>query len=226
MDARWFKTKLKNQGKTQADLAKHLNIEPSAVSRMLKGNRQLRLHEMGSIAAFIDASIPDVMHHAGINISTSYFEANNNAVREEAVAFENPYQKMITIQEINDFSDLEDPSCNAVNHWQLPLNFIENRTKTSLKYLFMMTVRDDGMSPQLPLGTKVLVDTLNCQPSPPGFFLVWDDVGYRIKRLELLTNQSSSTLKVSCNNPNYEDYCCTPENIQVKGRIIAQFSYL
>ncbi|MBV9964948.1 MAG: helix-turn-helix transcriptional regulator, partial [Alphaproteobacteria bacterium] len=39
MDTAWFLSTLERAGLSQADLARHLRLAPSAVSRMLKGER-------------------------------------------------------------------------------------------------------------------------------------------------------------------------------------------
>jgi phage repressor protein C with HTH and peptisase S24 domain len=65
MDAHWFHEALERVGATQADLARHLRLAPSAVSRMLKGERQMKLPEVVQIAAFLGVSQEEVLRHAG-----------------------------------------------------------------------------------------------------------------------------------------------------------------
>jgi phage repressor protein C with HTH and peptisase S24 domain len=64
MDAGWFQDALNRAGVSQADLARHLRLAPSAVSRMLKGERQMKLAEAVRIAAFLGISQDDVLRHA------------------------------------------------------------------------------------------------------------------------------------------------------------------
>src|SRR6202051_841865 len=52
MDTNWFQQTLERAGASQADLARHLRLAASAVSRMLKGERQMKLLEAVQIAAF------------------------------------------------------------------------------------------------------------------------------------------------------------------------------
>lgn len=66
MDTNWFNDALHRAGVSQADLARHLRLAPSAVSRMLKGERQLKLLEAVQVAAFLGVSQDDVLHHAGM----------------------------------------------------------------------------------------------------------------------------------------------------------------
>src|ERR1700748_3657177 len=53
MDGSWFTQALARVGSSQADLARHLRLAPSAVSRMLKGDRQMKPLEVVHIAAFL-----------------------------------------------------------------------------------------------------------------------------------------------------------------------------
>ncbi len=68
MDASWFQAALDRAGATQADLARHLRLAPSAVSRMIKGERQMKLLEAVQVAAFLGVSQDEVLRHAGAEI--------------------------------------------------------------------------------------------------------------------------------------------------------------
>src|SRR5580704_17778827 len=65
MDAIWIQQTLERAGASQADLARHLRLAPSAVSRMVKGERQMKLLEAVQIAAFLGVSQDEVLRHAG-----------------------------------------------------------------------------------------------------------------------------------------------------------------
>lgn len=64
MDTDWFHQALERVGATQADLARHLRLAPSAVSRMLKGERQMKQLETVQIAGFLGISPDEVLRHA------------------------------------------------------------------------------------------------------------------------------------------------------------------
>ena len=68
MDANWFQQALDRAGTSQADLARHLRLAPSAVSRMLKGERQMKLLEAVQVADFLGVSQEEVLRHAGAAI--------------------------------------------------------------------------------------------------------------------------------------------------------------
>ena len=65
MDAIWFQQALDRAGMSQADLARHLRLAPSAISRMLKGERQMKLLEAVQVAACLGVTQDEVLHHAG-----------------------------------------------------------------------------------------------------------------------------------------------------------------
>jgi len=64
MDGSWFSQALEQVGASQADLARHLRLAPSAVSRMLKGERQMKPQEVVHIAAFLRVPQEEVLRHA------------------------------------------------------------------------------------------------------------------------------------------------------------------
>lgn len=64
MDASWFNQALVRIGASQADLARHLRLAPSAVSRMFKGDRQMKPLEVVHIAGFLRVPEEEVLRHA------------------------------------------------------------------------------------------------------------------------------------------------------------------
>ena len=65
MDANWFQRALDRAGASQADLARHLRLAPSAVSRMMKGERQMKLLEAVQIAGFLGVPQDEMLRRAG-----------------------------------------------------------------------------------------------------------------------------------------------------------------
>ena len=65
MDTIWFHQALERAGHTQADLARQLGLPPSAVSRMLRGERNMKLLEAVQTAAFLGVSQEEVLRRAG-----------------------------------------------------------------------------------------------------------------------------------------------------------------
>ena len=64
MDGSWFHKALERVNATQADLARHLRLAPSAVSRMMKGERQMKQLETVQIADFLGVPQEEVLRHS------------------------------------------------------------------------------------------------------------------------------------------------------------------
>ncbi len=60
----WLHRALERVGATQADLARHLRLAPSAVSRMMKGERKMNQLETVQIAHFLKVPPEEVLRHA------------------------------------------------------------------------------------------------------------------------------------------------------------------
>jgi len=66
IDKDWFFQRLEKLGKTVRGLAKQLDIDPSAVSRMFGGTRKMKLSEAENIARFLETTTEEVLSKAGI----------------------------------------------------------------------------------------------------------------------------------------------------------------
>ena len=64
MDTDWFQEALSKVGMTQADLARHLGLAPSAVSRMLRGERQMKIQEAIETAGLLSVGQDEVIRRA------------------------------------------------------------------------------------------------------------------------------------------------------------------
>ncbi|MBP1852377.1 helix-turn-helix domain-containing protein [Rhizobium halophytocola] len=66
IDSEWFYRMLEEKGTSARALADFLNLDPSSVSRMLKGERKMSAEEQDGIAAFLGLSLDTVaMHRRG-----------------------------------------------------------------------------------------------------------------------------------------------------------------
>jgi transcriptional regulator with XRE-family HTH domain len=62
----WFRSKLKEIGKTQAQLAAAIRKSEPAVSLMLRGKQNVRVQEAQQVAQFLDTPLNDVLRAFGI----------------------------------------------------------------------------------------------------------------------------------------------------------------
>lgn len=68
IDRDWFLQQLESKHKSVRGLARHLDLDASAVSRMLAGQRRMKMEEANRIAVFLGAPIREVLAHAGVAI--------------------------------------------------------------------------------------------------------------------------------------------------------------
>lgn len=66
VDKDWFLQKLREKRSSVRKLAKHLEIDPSAVSRALSGQRKIRIDEATNIAKFLGVTVSEVLNHTGV----------------------------------------------------------------------------------------------------------------------------------------------------------------
>ena len=77
----WFRAQLASRGSNQADLARFLGRDPSAVSLMLKGKRRFQMKDAEDIASYLQAPVEEVLKAAGIPLA----EQKADAVRVKIV---------------------------------------------------------------------------------------------------------------------------------------------
>lgn len=68
IDRDWFLQQLEEKHKSVRGLARHLDLDASAVSRMFAGQRRMKMEEANRIAVFLGAPIREVLAHAGVAI--------------------------------------------------------------------------------------------------------------------------------------------------------------
>lgn len=69
MDTLWFRDKLKDKKLSQRGLAKLIELDPAAVSLMLRGQRKMTPHEAHQISVILGVPILEVMRRAGIDVT-------------------------------------------------------------------------------------------------------------------------------------------------------------
>ncbi|MGF9563889.1 helix-turn-helix transcriptional regulator [Neorhizobium sp. JUb45] len=63
IDSDWFFARLKEIGSSSSELAKHLKLDPSSVSRMLKGERKMSAEEQDGVAEYLKVSPLEIAAH-------------------------------------------------------------------------------------------------------------------------------------------------------------------
>jgi transcriptional regulator with XRE-family HTH domain len=114
----------------------------------------------------------------------------------------------------------------VLDTWQIPTAMIRGYSTAPATDLRIITVMGDSMEPALQPGQRVLVDTGDKTPSPPGIFVVWDGLGLVVKRVQMLPHSEPPRVKISSDNPKYDPYERTVDEAYIQGRVIGQWRWL
>lgn len=114
----------------------------------------------------------------------------------------------------------------VVDTWQIPTAIIRAYSQAPATDLRIITVMGDSMEPSLQPGQRILVDTGDKKPSPPGIFVVWDGLGLVVKRVQMLPHTDPARVKITSDNPKYDPYERTIDEAYIQGRVIGQWRWL
>lgn len=111
----------------------------------------------------------------------------------------------------------------VVAEWQLPSEVVRYYSSAPADALRFITVLGDSMEPTLQPGQRVLVDTGDRTPTPPGIFVVWDGLGLVVKRVQALAHSEPMRVRITSDNPKYEGYERALTEAYIQGRVIGQW---
>lgn len=69
LNKQWFVSRLQAIKLSQRQLAKKIDLDPSAVTLMLSGRRKITTDEVHKIANILNVSVAEIMRHAGIDVT-------------------------------------------------------------------------------------------------------------------------------------------------------------
>jgi phage repressor protein C with HTH and peptisase S24 domain len=70
---------------------------------------------------------------------------------------------------------------------------------------------------------KVMVDTEDRTPSPPGIFVVWDGLNLVLKRVEYIAHSEPPRVRILSENPEYQPYERVVEEAYIQGRVLGKW---
>jgi len=104
--------------------------------------------------------------------------------------------------------------------WLFPEAVVRHEFRAPPDELRMITVDGDSMEPLLSSGDRILLDTSQRVPVPPGIFVIWDGMGLVAKRIEHIPNSDPPKVLIKSVNPEYQAYERSAEEVNVVGRVI------
>ena len=104
--------------------------------------------------------------------------------------------------------------------WYFPDPVIRHEFRARPADLRVITVQGDSMDPVLSSGDRIMIDTSQRVPVPPGIFVIWDGMGLVAKRIEHKLDTELPKLIIKSINPDYETYERDAEEVHVIGRVV------
>lgn len=80
VDVNWFKGRLLDRSISQRKLAKHLGLDPAAISLMINGRRKASAKEIAEIARLLGASSDEVLTRLGAGVPAKRSSGGGEAV--------------------------------------------------------------------------------------------------------------------------------------------------
>lgn len=205
MDYEWLKEQLiAHPEKKKADLARAAGISPSMLSKILRGDRQIKLKEYDAMCRFF--GLPGA-------------KAADSAVPAGAA------EEYYTVKPFEGGLH-DDGAPPAHSSWIMPAELFEHRTKAAPEQLRTFPVSGDAMVPDFKAGEQVLVDLSDTTPSPPGPFVVSDGLGHMIRQCEYVPQSDPPQVRLSAHNSRYEPHTLPLDKAGIVGRVIARLVWL
>jgi phage repressor protein C with HTH and peptisase S24 domain len=176
-----------------------------------------------------------IFEAGGVEASELYALAGVNATGERPLVATAPARapadaRTIRIEELDVRASagagLTGENEKVVAEWQVPSGVVRGYSTAPASEMRIITVMGDSMEPALLPGQRVLVDTGDRKPSPPGIFVVWDGLGLVIKRVQMVPHSEPPRVKITSDNVKYETYERTLEEAYIQGRVIGQWRWL
>lgn len=117
----------------------------------------------------------------------------------------------------------------VAGEWGFPASFVASELRARPGEIRIHQVEGDSMVSDPPRhddiypGEKLVLRTTDNAPSPPGIFTLFDGLGLVTKRLEYIPGSEPPTIRIMSNNPRYETYERTAEEVQIVGRVIGKW---
>lgn len=113
-----------------------------------------------------------------------------------------------------------DDADSVIGQWTMPRAAYAQMFSAPAERVRLIMVVGDSMVPTLHPGQRVMVDTGDRTPSPPGLFVVWDGLGLVIKRLEPVPGSNPQAVRIMSDNSRYTTYERTLDEAFINGRVV------
>jgi hypothetical protein len=203
MDSQWLKTQFAlHPGKTKTGLAQALALEPSAVSKILKGRRQIKAQEYAAMRLYFGLPVDG----------------------ERAAQAQGP--SSYRLGTLSGDGQLAENDSAPPGEWIIPAAVLGQRTKAPEGEVKVFTIGENSMEPDFRRGEPVLVDLSDTRPAPPGIFVVSDGFGFMVRQCEYVAGSDPPEIKLSAKDSAFSPQTLKHDEFRIIGRVIARLHWL
>lgn len=210
-------------GLTQDQVGRELGVTGAAVQQWEAGETQPRGHRLTALARFLGVDPAWLLTGAGQEAATDDAGARGRSALNS---------RMLVIDELDVRAGM---SLGGAVHegdvelvkarWQIPAVVIRPYSSAPEEAIKIITAVGDSNIPEFFPGDRVMVDTSDRIPSPPGFFAVWDGFGEVIKRLEMVPYSDPPLVRLLSANPAYEPRELPLDTVVINGRVLGKWKW-
>jgi transcriptional regulator with XRE-family HTH domain len=199
----------KDRGLTLTQLADQVDSTAQQIGRLEKGERRLTTDWMEKIAHALDVLPEDLMSsNHGERVVIPEINMNTIAGDKSKKTHAN------SVAEAD----------NILSEWSLPRQLLANQVGAD-GTMRIIQVMGDSMQPEFNPGDRVMVNTTDRTPSPPGVFVLWDGFGLIIKRCEMVPHSKPARAILSSANTNYATYEMEISELEIQGRVVGKWQW-
>lgn len=205
MDKQWLESQfILHPEKKKADLAKALDLEPPAVSKILGGIREIKAPEYLEMRKFFGLPVDG---DASLGVSKRAFVI-----------------KPFTPKKAR--KSMQDGGKSAEDNWVIPSDLMKQKTSASPEKIQSFKVQEDMMAPDFNAGEYVLVDTSIKKPSPSGVFLMFDGLGEILRQCEYIPQSAPPQIRVTSLKKGSKASIFELKDNTIIGRVIAKVQWV
>ena len=90
--------------------------------------------------------------------------------------------------------------------------------------LRIIRVRGISMEPEMRDGDRIVVDTARRVPATSELFVLWDGTGLVVKRIELVHEKGTPSLRLLSGHANYPPYTRSADEIHIVGEVLRKLT--
>lgn len=220
--ARAVERRMKALGLNPKSLSKKAGLNETFVRDLLEGrSRNPRADSLQKLAKSLDCTVGELTGDRPI--SATQLPSNSEQAEEDHLSVARIDE--LDVRAAAGAGQVIE-SEGKIGEWQFPRALVQMATNSPVERIKILAIVGDSMVPTYNPSEKVMVDTGDIRPSPPGIFVVWDGLGFVVKRVEFLAHSDPPRVKITSDNPKYAAYERVLGEAYIQGRVLGKWLWV